>query len=437
MSNNTHVLNVSYQQPLTPEVLNKIPHALFTDGVIEGAFTFAPKSVTISSVSFLIHPQNKTDILVRIDTTEPIIVENTSSANLYLVARYRWENANVGADFLFVDSITSVESDVILVGLVLDETGNIVGLDYDVQERAKLKTIQEDTDFPLILKLDGYKVGHGSGYIPISDGDLNETLNAQYFKDKDITLYAVSKEAETITINEETSEEIITLPTYPDWMDTAAVDRGEGITAEYALSYGIQPQDGTTAPDRLDRIPIANTILQKSLTAQFLNGYEHNIFAKTTHLHTLDDILDDGNISAPWYYRVVGVIGGAVTASSIEEDDIDYRQVEMLAYDTKTYVRYQPIYESGMLELTGFTPATITFARAINNARVILQLAPTTTPTVGAEKRAASVYDITTASFKAKQMGSIIQSGGTNYVRSNAQNAVTNQYYYFVVGEAI
>jgi len=292
LNNNTQTLNITYAQALSPDVLNKIFYNAFMAGVIEGTFEFSSTTVTISSVAFLIHPQNQPDIIVRIDTTESITITNTSPSNIYLIARYRWENPNVGAEFLFADDATIVGTDVILVGLILDGNGNIAALDYDARERARLKIIQTTTTFPLISQLDGYAVGHGSGYIPISDGELNEGLNAQYFNGKDITKYAVSKEASSNTFDEETGEQVLITPTYPDWMDVEAVSLGDGITSEYLMGYKVQPQDGTTEPGDYNQIPVANGLLQKNLNATFLDGHTDNEFAKSDHGHTLDDIID-------------------------------------------------------------------------------------------------------------------------------------------------
>jgi hypothetical protein len=340
----------------------------------------------------------------------------------------------VGADFLFADDTTIVGTDVILIGLVLDGTGQIMTLDYDVQERAKLKVIQRDTDFPLISKLDGYDVGHDSGSIPVADGSLNTNLNAQYFNGKEITQYAVSKELPIITIGSDEIS-IITMPTYPDWMDTVTVDLGEGITAEFIQGQKIQPQNGSTSPGLLDQIPVANTVLQKNLNTEFLGGHLQEEFSKTSHRHSLDDILDDGNISVPNYYRVAAIQSNLATADSIEEDEIDYTKVGRLIFDATVGNWYQPVYETGTLLLTGVVEQTVTFQRGIKNARVILQRAPAgETVVAGAEKRYAKVTEITDTGFKAIQMGSIKKSG-SDYVRSDADDAAANNYYFFVVGE--
>lgn len=435
LSNGTQTLNIAYAQSLSPDVLNKIFYNTFTPGVIEGVFEFSSTMVTISSVAFLIRPQNQSDILVRIDTTEPITITNNSSTNIYLIARYRWENPNVGAEFLFADDATIVGTDVILVGLTLNRTGNITALDYDVQERAKLKLIQTTTTFPLISQLDGYTVGHGSGYIPISDGELNEGLNAQYFDGKEITDFAVSKEATSNTFDEETGEQVLVTPTYPDWMDVDAVSLGEGITSEFVMGLKVQPQDGTTEPGKRNQIPIANGILQKDLNTNFLGGYLENGFAKSDHTHPLDDIIDGPS----GYNRVLGVVGNVITGDSIGDDSIDYTKIDRLAYDVKLGYWFQPVYETGKITLTGLTESSeIPFTRTINNARVVLQRAPAVTETLaaGAEKRTARVTEITTTGFKARQMSSIIKSG-SNYIKQESSDAAANQYYYFVVGEAI
>jgi len=108
LNNNTQILNIHYGQEMTSDILNKIFYSMFTAGVIESSFDFTLglTSVTISSISFLIHPQNQPELLVRIDTTEPITLTNTSPSNIDLVARYRWENENVGAEFIFIDVLT-------------------------------------------------------------------------------------------------------------------------------------------------------------------------------------------------------------------------------------------------------------------------------------------------------------------------------------------
>jgi hypothetical protein len=436
LNDGTQVLNIHYRQELAPDVLNKIFYKVFTAGVIEGTFEFGLDSVTISSVSFLIAPQNQSDLLVRIDTTEPITIKNTSPTNVYLTARYRWENENTGAEFLFADDSTIVETDVILVGLVLDEDGKISSLDYDVQERAKLKLIQTNTAFPLISKLDGYGVGHDYGQIPVSDGILNSSLNAQYFNGKEVTKFAVSKQLPQIV----TGGDIATIiePTLPEWMDGVAVGKGEGVTAEFVMDKKVQPQDGTTKPGTQNQIPVANTVLQKDLNIEFLGGHLHTEFAKTTHSHSLDEIFDNGNPSAPNYIRILAVKNNLATGDSIEEDDIEYTNVDMIAYDPTISNRFQPVYETGDFDLAGAVEGTVTFQRPMKNARIILQRAPKSIETVvaGAEKRTARITEITNAGFKAKQMGSIIKSGAT-YIRTDASDAAANQYYWFAIGEKV
>ena len=87
LDNGTQILNIHYRQEFAPDILNKIFYRLFTAGVIEGTFEFGVESVTISAVSFLINPQNQSDLVVRIDTTEPITIKNTSPTNAYLIAK--------------------------------------------------------------------------------------------------------------------------------------------------------------------------------------------------------------------------------------------------------------------------------------------------------------------------------------------------------------
>jgi hypothetical protein len=438
LNNGTEILNIHYHQELAPDILNKIFYQMFTAGLIEGNFDFSPSTVTINVVSFLVHPQNQTDLLVRIDTTEAITITKTSPTSIYLVARYRWENANVGAEFLFVDDATVIGTDVILVGLTLDQDGKITALNYDVQERARLKVIQKDTAFPLIAKLDGYFPGHESSQLPISDGELNTNLNAQFFNGKEITEYVVSKDVSSITLDAG-GNTIITYPVYPSWMDSDAVDLGEGVTAEYVMGKKIQPQDGATLPGFQDQIPVANTVLQKNLNAEFVGNYPQSEFSKSTHVHTLDEILDDANPSSTTYYRVAGVEGNTPTPDSIEEDDIEYTNIDAIAYDARIMNWYQPVYETGSFTLTGNIVGTVPLTREMKNARVFLQRVPAVGEgaiAAGLEKRYAKVTQITNTFFKARQMGSIVKSG-SDYKRTDASDAGANQYYYFVIGEII
>ncbi|MFA5030961.1 MAG: hypothetical protein WC495_05230 [Patescibacteria group bacterium] len=442
LNNNTQVLNIHYNQRLASDVLNKIFYTLFTAGVIEATLSTNANIITIESVSFLIHPQNQPDILVRIDTTLPISITNNSPSNSYLIARYRWENENTGAEFIFTDDANIVGTDVILAGLILDNTGNILVLNYDEQERARLKVIQKDTVFPLISMLDGYRVGHEEDEIPVSDGVLNVNLNAEYFNGKKITEYAVAKEAPIVFYNETSFEEVIETPTYPSWMDVEAVDKGEGITAQYLNDYSIQPQDGTTYPDLTDRIPVANTILQKELNAGMLEGYDSTKFAKEGHTHTLDELTEGSG-----YFNVEGMSGtNQAGPTSIEEADITYREITPLAYDKSVEQKYSPIYETGTLTLKGYTPASVVFSNAlfgglgINNPRIILQRVPAagesaeTTASLG--KRIARIMTVSETGFTAQQMGSILEDSG-DYIRSDAIDEDANQYYYFVIGEKI
>jgi hypothetical protein len=444
LNNNTQVLNIHYHQELTSDILNKIFYSLFTAGVIDGTFSFSSgtTSVTISSVSFLIHPQNQPDLLVRIDTTEPITLTNTSLSNIYLIARYRWENENTGAEFLFIDDANIVETDVILIGLVIDENNKIINLDYDMQERARLKAIQKNILYPLISQLDGYRVGHDNDKIPISDGILNTSLNAQYFNGKEVTEYAVSKEKELPFNNGEVLEEDTEPIVYPSWMDVDAVNKGDGITAEFLNDYAIQPQDGNTLPGLYDKIPISNTTLQKELNVGLLNGYGSDYFAKEGHTHTLDELIEGSG-----YYSVGGMSGiNQAGPNSIEEDGITYREVTPLAYDKSVEQKYSPIYETGYLLLEGSVSTAVTFANAqngglgINDARVFLQRIPAlgeiaeTTP--GMEKRTARIMSITTQGFTAQQMGSI-RPEGNDYIIDDEGDIGINQYYYFVIGKKI
>ena len=437
LNNGTQTLNFHYRQELAPDVMNKIFYKLFTPGVISATFSFSTKSVTIESASFLIRPQNQADLLVRVDTTEAVEKIKTSPTNIYLTARFRWESENTGVEFLFADDSTIVETDVILIGLTLDEDGNITSLDYDVQEWARIKVIQKDTNFPLVYKLDGYAVGNSSGYIPLSNGTVNTSLNAQFLNGKEITDLVVSKDLPTLVTEGES--EVIIFPTIPSWMDSNLVDLGEGVTAEFVTDKKVQPQDGVTLPGIQNQIPVANTVLQKDLNAQYLNGYLESDFAKTTHSHTLDDILDAGWISAPDYRRIVAVKANLVSADSIEDDDITYTQAGLLAYDVANSYWYKPIYETGSVSLTGVAESTVTFQRSMNNVRVYLQRAPAAGEgaiAAGLEKRTARVTTITTANFKCKQMGSILKVAA-NYIRDDSADAGANQYFYIVVGEAI
>ena len=435
LNNGTQILNIHYKQELAPQIFNKIFYKLFTPGIISATFSFGVKTVTIGSISFLIHPQNQPDLLVRIDTTEAVEKTKTSPTNIYLIARFRWENEKTGADFLFTDDATIIETDVILVGLILDEDGNIIDLDYNVQERARIKIIQKNTDFPLVYKLDGYAVGHNSDKIPISDGTLNVNLNAELFNNKKITDLVVSKNLPTIVTEGES--EVIIFPTVPPWMDSDAVDKGEGVTSEYLNDKKIQPQDGITLPNIQNQIPVANTVLQKDLNTQYLSGHFESEFAKTTHSHTLDDILDAGTISAPDYRKIDAVKANLISADSIEEDNITYIQTGLLAYDVTNNYWYKPIYETGTINLTNVSEGTVTFQRPINNARIYLQRTPPSAISAGLQKRTARVTAITTTTFKCKQMGSIARPGATDYNRNDALDAGANTYVYIAVGEAI
>lgn len=442
LNNNTQILNIHYGQEMTSDILNKIFYSIFTAGVIEGDFSFTSgaTAVTISSVSFLIHPQNQPELLVRIDNTEPITLTNTSPSSVYLIARYRWENENTGAEFIFIDDANIVETDVILIGLIIDDSNKIIALDYNVQERARVKAIQKDTLYPLISQLDGYRVGHDEDKIPVSDGMVNESLNAQYLNGKEVTTYAVSKEKNIISYDETSFQEIVEVPTYPEWMNVDAVNKGEGVTAEFLNDYKIQPQDGITLPDLYDKIPVANTIIQKELNAGLLNGYRSDSFAKEGHTHTLDELIEGSG-----YYNVEGMSGtNQAGKDSIEEDDITYREVAPLAYDKSVGQKYSPIYETGYIVLKGYAPTSVTFANAsdlgINNARVFLQRIPAsgevaeTTP--GVEKRTARIMSVTTQGFVAQQMGSI-KKNGSDYMMDDVLDADDNTYYYFLIGKKI
>jgi hypothetical protein len=438
LANNTQVLNVHYRQELTPDNLNKMYYQLFAHGVIHAEFFHTATTITISSLGFLIHPQNQSDLLVRIDITEPVTISTTASINTYLVARYRWENANRGAEFFLTDDANIGSTDVILVGLRIDELGNILGLDYDVQERAHLRLITTTTEYPLVSMLDGYGVGHAENNIPISDGVLNENLNAEYWADREITDVIVSKQKEDLDYFNVDEVDLAEDPiTYPDWMDTDAVDLGEGATAEYVSGYKIQPQDGATRPNKVDKVPVANTLLQRDLNAERLGGYTQSKFAKDGHTHDLDEILDDPNPSDPNYYRALGIEGGLATADSIQPEEIDYRKLEWLGYDSTTGNKYQPVYETGEIILQGSIRTYQPFSRLLRNARVFLQRSPGTENLAdGGEKRAARVNVMGTSGFNARQMGPIVKNG-TTYEYSELEDYKMNRYVYLAIGEVI
>ena len=430
--NETQVLNIHYRQESVADLLNHQFYKLFTPGVISGIFTFSSDAVTISSLSLLIRPQNLSDLLVRVDTTEEIIKTKSSPTDIYFVARFRWESAITGVIFTYADDINKLPSDVILVGLTTDQDGKIQSLNYDVQDRACLKVIQHDTAFPLVSKLDGYYVGHSSGEIPISDGDVNIGLSAEYLNGQEVTDFVASKGLSTTVIQDD--REITIGPEVPSWMDSDAVDLGTGVTAEFVNGKKVQPQDGTTLPGEQDQIPIANDVLQKNLNAEYLSGRRDTEFAKATHLHSLDDITDGGV-----YYRVVAVSDNLATADSIDDGAITYAQVDHLTYDVTNNNWFKPVYETGIISLTGVAATTVNFARSMANVRVILQREPASgegSITAGCEKRTARITSITTTSFLAKQMGSIIKSG-SDYIRNDANDAGANRYAWLAIGEAI
>jgi hypothetical protein len=241
------------------------------------------------------------------------------------------------------------------------------------------------------------------------------------------------------TIRTEGESEVIILPTVPTWMNSDAVDLGEGVTAEFVTDKKIQPQDGSALPGIQNQIPVANMILQKDLNAQYLNGHLESEFSKATHSHTLDEIADAGWISLPDYRRIVAVKSNMISADSIEDDNITYKEVGLLAYDVTNNYYYQPVYETGAISLTGATEATITFQRPMKNARIYTQRAPTVAIAAGAQKRATRITAVGTTAIKLKQMGSIVKSGGTDYIRDDTAgvDGGANNYYYIIVGEAI
>jgi hypothetical protein len=207
------------------------------------------------------------------------------------------------------------------------------------------------------------------------------------------------------------------------------------VNSEFLNSYKIQPQDGSTKPESIDQIPVANGILQKNLNAEMLDGHIQEEFSKTTHSHTLDEILDQSP-----YYSILGVENNLITPESIAVNNIDFTKVDRIAFDpTIGNYYYQPIYETGIITLTQYAETTLTFERTIKNARVILQRVPLDGETVvpGAEKRTARLTEVTETGFKAKQMGSIrrFSTSSTTYYRKDSADAAANSYYYFVIGE--
>ena len=429
------ILNNSYKCPLSSENLNKILYNLFNPGVINGTFSFTPTIVTISELSFLIYPQNKPDILVRIDTTEEFSLTKNSSTDNLLIARYRFENENQGAEFLFVDSTTKLENDIILVGLVLDSDGNIVELDEDLQNRPGIKLIDKDTVFPLVRTLDGYAPGNSADQIPINNGILNENLNAQYVNGKEIEDLVVSKELPTTSNSN--GVDIITYPELPSWMDSQKVDEGDGVTSEFLQSQKIQPQDGITAPGNNNQIAVATGVLQINLNSQYLNGKLEGEFTKTNHSHALDDINDGGTLPTPIYYKILGIKSNMVSEDSIEINDIGYSKLSKYAYDQTMNINYTPIYETGTVTLSGLTPQTITFSRTMRNARVFLQpIYPSAGMTNGYEKRICRISSLSTTSVVVTQMAATKLSTA-NYVRDNTIDTVSRVYHYFIIGEKL
>lgn len=430
---NGQILNISYGMPYYPEYFNKILHNLFYSGIIQGTFTFSNTSVTVSDLSFLIHPENKSDIIVRIDTMKSFTKTKNSPTDNILIARYRWENANKGAEFLFIESSMKLDNDIILIGLNLDSVGNIIELNYDVQDIARIKLIDINTSFPHIKTLDGYEIGNEDGKIPLKNVILNKNLNSQYLNGKELDQFIVSKQLPTI---EETNGlDTITYSTIPSWMNSEAVDSGEGVTSEFLNNQKVQPQDGSTIPGNNNQIPIANTILQKNLNIQYLNGAKDDTLSKLTHGHNLDDITDGGSPSLPDYYKIIGVKNNLISSDSIKDNDIGYEKISKYAYDATMNINYTPIFETGTVTLTGVSAGTITFSRNIRNARIFLQPIYSGA-TAGYEKRTCRIYSVTTTSASVKQMGSILLSG-SNYIRNDAGDTGSRVYSYLIIGEAM
>ncbi len=430
---NQQILNVRYGQPLNSEELNKIFYNLFLPGIIYGDFEFGSNFVKINSVSFLIKPENRDDIIVRIDTTEPIIINNNSIINKYLVARFRWDKENKyrGANFLFVNDDTILYNDVILVGIELNNNNQIFKLNYDCQHRACCNLINLNTKYPLVKKVDGYFIGHEENKIPINDGELNKNLNAEYFNFKSIDKFVISY-PKTV-INDENYE--ITETKIPDWMDLEKIVKGEGVTSELLNGYGIQNQDGESLPTPLNQIPVANGILQKNLNAELLNGYTSSDFAKSNHTHNLDEIADESLIKESGYIfnKVYGVIDNQITEESIDDDCIEPLKIDKIALDKG--VKYNFVFACGVVNLTQYTESDeISFGRNINNARVFLQRILTDETTSGLDKRIAKVTYISTTGFKCKQLGSI-KKNGNNYIRSDNDDNNSNLYYWVAIGE--
>jgi hypothetical protein len=272
--------------------------------------------------------------------------------------------------------------------------------------------------------VDGYPIGNISGYIPLSNGILNEGLVAHEISGDDVFQFIVSKASIVLDDLGGVSPD---QPITPSFLDVNAIDMGSGVIAEFVNGYKIQPQDGSGIPSLTDKLPLSNNILQKELNAEKLDGYKSTDYALITHDHTLDELTVGSGV------KIKNIVREQITSESIADDSISYQQIDKIAYDRTVGMNYTPVFESGEFNLSGFVGKQINFTRNIKDPRIFLNPVLSTSATSGYEKRTAYLKNPTASGFSAIQFGSIVYDGVSGY-SDDANDLTVRTYEWWVIG---
>ena len=200
----------------------------------------------------------------------------------YLVAEFNYlEFKEEEVNFKFVSNTTGYQ---IILGQAVFSSGYIQDIDITLQAKSQLSTfIKYNMN---VDELNGYHAGNDDGQIPVSNGTINDNLNAEM-----VNGYSGIDLAEKWQLN-------------------------TGLNGKYiADEFRIFHESGNL----IDNVPLSNKSMNSSLNAEYLNGQIDSYYSDIEHFHSLDNITD-GN---QFYKKVLNVnASNLVTNDSFNDNSI-------------------------------------------------------------------------------------------------------------------
>lgn len=405
-----------YKSRLISSFLNKLFYNVINPGVIENFVNVNPinangdissigiKIKVLSGLTFFIKPNNRyvggqitSDFnllsttqqnilerqILKCNITEDFIIEpeilspgviNTNKG--YIVAEFNYlEFEDQKVEFFFTNA-PSVNH--VILGQAVFSAGYIQNIDFTNQTKSQLNSqIYYNMN---VDELSGYHVGNGSGYIPISNGIINEGLNSHY-----INGYRLIDVARKWKLNTSLNAEY--------------------LADEFRIFYKV----GNAFGD----VPLSNKNLNNGLNGEYLGGQTFGYYSDIDHIHNLDYITD-GVI----FKKVLDVdTNHQVTNDSFSDGEITSNKfTDECMYAKNDDLGGQIKIVTG--EITTSTNLTlISFNKIFNNVPLImLQLVSSTGTAYDIVHNKYQAIDVTNSNFTLDYTSYRSTIDGNNYV---------------------